>query len=172
MKNKIIGILLIISLTLVVGCNNNTNNKSKKENQNINKEEVKTTLSCYSEGYLFKSKKSVEHIISLNKDNKLIGYQHVEKYFSFTDDDNFNMICEGAVEEEEYNNKWYKFLKQEVDCNKEKKEVTISDVYDIDKLETTNSIPSEELRNNLNDDYILDLENFKTAITNKGYTCK
>lgn len=173
MKKKIIlGLLGVLGLFTITGCGNaekNLNDNSKKaESTN----EIKTKLSCYHETYLFHSKKSVEHIVSLNKDNKLIGYEYIEKYYEFDDDYDFNMICEGAPEEAENNNKIYPYLKEAANCNKDSMEVTISDLFDISKLETKNPLKSNELIEALNDDYIVDIENYETAIGKKGYICE
>lgn len=170
MKKKIIcSLLIIISLFVITGCGSNTNNNSKnKESTN----EIKTKLSCHHETSLFHSKKSVEHIVSLNKDNKLIGYEYIEKYYDFDDDNNFNMICDGAPEEAELNNKSYDYLKEVANCNQNSKEITISDLYDISKLVSKNPLKSKELVESLDDDYVVDIENFKTAIGKKGYICE
>lgn len=160
-------IILILLLFGLTACNNNTKNI-----QIDNSNEIKTKLSCYNEGYLFHSKKSVEHIMYLDKDNKLVQYEHIEKYFDFDDDNDFNMICEGSAEEEVNNNKLYPYLKEKANCNKEIKEVTISDLYYINKLDSKNKLRSDELIDSLDDNYLLDIDKYKTSISKKGYTCK
>lgn len=175
MKKIIVSILIVLiliaGLFVLTGCGNNTNSNDSLENVTSNIEnEITTTISCYNEGYLFKSKKYVEHVFYLNKDNKLIKYEHIEKYFEFTDDDNYKMISEGAYDEAELNNRTYKYLNETVEVNNDLKEVTITDLYDISKLESKNKLPTDELKENLNDDYILDLENYKNVMTNKQYT--
>ena len=82
------------------------------------------------------------------------------------------MICEGAPEEAENNNKLYNYLNEVANCNKDNKEVTISDTYNISILETKNKIPTQEIKDNLDDNFILDVEGFKNAIGTKGYVCK
>lgn len=165
-------LILVIAFFIITGCSNKDNNVSNIEKKVEKNNEIKTTISCYNEGFLFHSKKSVDHIMFLDKDNKLIKYEHIEKYFSFDDDNDFTMICEGAPEEAENNNKLYNYLNEVADCNKESKEVTITDIYDISKMESKNKIPSDEVKDNLNDDFILDVDGFKSAIGNKGYTCR
>lgn len=161
-------LILVLIIFVITGCSSNT----EKNNKIDNKIENITTLSCYHETYLFHSKKSVEHIISINKDNKITNYKYIEKYYEFDDDNDFSMICEGAPEEAENNNKLYNYLNEVANCNKNNKEVTISDTYNISKLETKNKIPTQEIKDNLDDNFILDVDGFKDAIGNKGYTCK
>ena len=77
MKKIIVSILIVLiliaGLFVLTGCGNNTNSNDSSENVTSNMEnEITTTISCYNEGYLFKSKKYVEHVFYLNKDNKLI----------------------------------------------------------------------------------------------------
>ncbi len=176
MKKKIIlisliAIVLIAGLFVLTGCGNNTNSNDSSENATSNTEnEITTTISCYNEGYLFKSKKYVEHVFYLNKDNKLIKYEHIEKYFEFTDDDNYKMISEGAYDEAELNNRTYKYLTETVEVNSDFKEVAIKDLYDISKIESKNNLPNEELKDNLSDNYIFDLENYKKVMEKKQYT--
>ena len=168
-KKLLLCLLVLIGMITITGCGSKTNN-SLKEIKNVNK--VKTKLSCYHETYLWHSKKSVEHIVFLNKDNKLIGYEYIEKYYEFDETGgDFNIICEGAPEEAENNNKMYPYLKEVANCNKDSMEVTISDLYDISKLETKNPLKSDELKKSLDDNYIVNIENFKTTIGKKGYTC-
>ena len=162
---KIILLCILASLSIITGCNNNSQNKDATNT-------TKTKLYCYHETYLFHSKKSVEHIILLDKDNKLVDYEYIEKYYDFDDDNDFNMICEGSEEEEENNNKIYPYLKETADCNKESKEVKISDVYYISKLDSKNKLPSTELKESLNKEYILDVNSYKESISKKGYTCE
>ena len=151
MKKIIVSILIVLiliaGLFVLTGCGNNTNSNDSSENVTSNMEnEITTTISCYNEGYLFKSKKYVD------------------------DDDNYKMISEGAYDEAELNNRTYKYLTETVEVNSDSKEVTIKDLYDISKLESKNKLPTDELKENLNDDYILDLENYKNVMTNKQYT--
>lgn len=51
-------------------------------------------------------------------------------------------------------------------------EVTITDTYDISKLENKNPLHTKELNENTDDNFILDVEEFKSAIGTKGYICK
>ena len=168
-------ILLCIGLFILTGCKNNpenTLNEVAEKTEITNDNKIETIFSFYSEGFLFKSKKSVEHVIYLDKNNKLVKYEHIEKYFEFTDDNNYNMIAEGVYDEAELNNRTYKYLNETVEVKDDSKEVTISDMYDISKLESKNQLPSDELEDNLSDDYILNVENYKNAMTNKKYTYK
>ncbi len=164
-KNTLLG-LFIVGLFFITGCGSNTNQNSKE-----NKNEAKTKLSCSSEWFLFHSKKSMEYIIYLNKDNQLIDYETIEKYYAFDNDSNFNMICEGAPEEAELRNKSYDYVNEKAECNEEMKEVTIFDKYDISKLTSKDYLLSKELAQYLNDEYLLDLDNYKNLMTSKGYTC-
>jgi hypothetical protein len=82
------------------------------------------------------------------------------------------MICDGATEEAELHNKSYDYLKEVANCNQNSKEITISDLYDISKLVSKNLLKSKELVESLDDDYVVDIENFKTAIGKKGYICE
>ena len=162
-------IILIVGLFILTGCENNAENTSKDDNKNI-EDEIKTTISCFKEGYLFKSKKSVEHVLYLNKDNKLIKYEHIEKYYDFTDDNDYKMISEGVDAEAELNNRTYNYRKETAEVKEEPKEVTITDLYDISKMDSKNKFPSDELEDNLSKDFILNLENYKRVMTDKQYT--
>ena len=108
----------------------------------------------------------------LDKDNKLVQYEHIEKYFDFDDDNNFNMICEGSVEEEVNNNKIYPYLKEVANCDRDAKEVIISDMYYVSKLDSKSKLPSDELEESLDDNYVFDIDSYKAAIGKKGYTCE
>ena len=103
----------------------------------------------------------------VNEDNVK---KHIEKYFEFTDDDNYKMISEGAYDEAELNNRTYKYLTETVEVNSDSKEVAIKDLYDISKIESKNNLPNEELKDNLSDNYIFDLENYKKVMEKKQYT--
>lgn len=165
-----LGLIVFVSLFAIAGCGKSTNDNSK-HTQSSNK--IKTKLSCYHETYLFHSKKSVEHIMSLNKENKLIEYEYIERYFEFDETGgDFDLICEASPAEAENNNKMYPYLKETAECNKDSKEVKISDVYDISKLESKNPLKSDELIDSLDDNYKLDIENYKNAIGKKGYICE
>ena len=165
-----LGLIVFVSLFAIAGCGKSTNDNSK-HTQSSNK--IKTKLSCYHETYLFHSKKSVEHIMSLNKENKLIEYEYIERYFEFDETGgDFDLICEASPAEAENNNKMYPYLKETAECNKDSKEVKISDVYDISKLESKNPLKSDELIDSLDDNYKLDIENYKNAIGKKVYICE
>ena len=143
----------------------------KEDNVSKNKKEVKTKLSCYMEWTLFHSKKSVEHIIYLDKDNVLKDYERTEKYFNFDKEDEFNMICEGSAEEAELDNKLYDFKVQEANCDRSRGEVTIKDTYDMSKVTAKTKLPDEDLRDYLDDNYKLDINAYKKFVMNKGYAC-
>jgi len=167
-------IVLVSGLFILTGCGNNSeNNGSNNSSNEISKDtktEIKKTISSFKEGHLFKSKKSVEHVMYLNEDNKLIKYEHIEKYYDFTDDNDYKMIAEGAPDEAELNNKTYKYLNETVDIKTDPKEVTITDTYEISKLEAKKQLPSDELEDSLDDNYIMNIENYKKTMTDKGYT--
>ena len=161
MKKIYLYLYILFNLLLICGCSKTEENTSKTESNSISR-----TISCYNETYLFKSKKSVEHILSISKGNHLVQYESIEKYFDFTDFDDFNMICDGSSEEAENNNKLYPYLKEVADCNRDSMQVTISDVYDISKLESKNNIPTDLVKDALNDQFLIDIDSFKTNIIN------
>ena len=178
-RNNIVILIIVIlvsGLFVLTGCgknsvNSNGNSTSTSEEKNKGtKNEIKTTISCFKEGYLFKSKKSVEHIMYLNEDHKLIKYEYIEKYYDFTDDNDYKMISEGAPDEAELKNKMYKHLNETVDIKTDPKEVKITDTYDISKLEAKKQLPSDELEYSLDDNYVMNIENYKKTMTDKGYT--
>ena len=68
------------------------------------------------------------------------------------------------------NNRTYKYLTETVEVNSDSKEVAIKDLYDISKIESKNNLPNEELKDNLSDNYIFDLENYKKVMEKKQYT--
>lgn len=175
MRKKLLAVLLTVILMIGVisltGCNNNTDNSSTEVINNT-ENEIKTTMSFYHETYLFKSKKSVKYIIYLNENNKLIKLGYIEKYYEFTDDNDYKTISEGAPEEAELNNRTYSYLNETVDVNQESKEVTITDLYDVSKVESRSKLPFNEIKDNLNDEFIFNLENYKNTMTGKGYTCE
>ena len=169
MKNKLlITIIILLSLFTVVGCTK----KEEKTTKTKEKDVVKTKLSCSKEFYLFHSKKSVEYIIYLDKDNKLIGFDEIDKYYEFDNDNEFNSICEVAPEEAVNNTKIFKHLTEKAECNQDTREVTIYDEFDISKLNSKETIPSDVAKENIDNNYILNLDNYKNEITSKGYTCK
>ena len=82
------------------------------------------------------------------------------------------MICEGAPEEAENNNKMYSYLKETADCNKETKVVTVTDLYDMSKIDDKKYISTQFIVDYLDNSlYTFDLEGFKRTITGRGYTC-
>lgn len=164
---KILLSLLVLSL-IITGCSKNNDNKKESSNENKNV----TKLSCYSDVYLFHSKKYVEHIISYDEDNKLVGYEYIEKYYEFDETGgDFNLICDVSPEEAENNNKMYKYKKEVAECNRDNMEVKITDTYDISKLESKKYLP-DVLEDNLDDNYVFDVDNYKNAISSKGYICE
>ena len=167
-KKLLLSLLVFTSLFIITGCGDKEEKTDKKEDSTVS---VKTKLSCSMEQYLFHSRKRVEHIISLDKDNKLVGYEYTEKYYEFDDDNEFNTICEDAPEEAVNNTKIFKSLTETANCNRDSREVNISDVYDISKLESKKTLPSDYLEDNLDDKYILNVDNYKNTMTSKGYTC-
>ena len=185
-KNYLIGliiIMLIAGLLILTGCkkeDNNSNNTSQNsstnttDNSNNNNNnvdnEIAKTISCSKDFFLFKSQKYVEHIFYLNKDNKLIKYDYIEKYHTFTDDNEFKTISEGVDAEAELNNRTYPYLHETPVVSNDPKEVTITDTYDISKMESKNKIPTTEIKENLREDFVLDVENLKNVMINKEYT--
>ena len=186
-KNYLIGliiIMLIAGLLILTGCkkeDNNSNNTSQNsstnttDNSNNNNNnnvdnEIAKTISCSKDFFLFKSQKYVEHIFYLNKDNKLIKYDYIEKYHTFTDDNEFKTISEGVEDEAELNNRTYPYLHETPVVSNDPKEVTITDTYDISKMESKNKIPTTEIKENLSEDFVLDVENLKNVMINKEYT--
>ena len=185
-KNYLIGliiIMLIAGLLILTGCkkeDNNSNNTSQNsstnttDNSNNNNNnvdnEIAKTISCSKDFFLFKSQKYVEHIFYLNKDNKLIKYDYIEKYHTFTDDNEFKTISEGVDAEAELNNRTYPYLHETPVVSNDPKEVTITDTYDISKMESKNKIPTTEIKENLSEDFVLDVENLKNVMINKEYT--
>jgi hypothetical protein len=165
MKNKIILLLAITICLTLVGCGSKDNNDSPKEN------EIKTKLSCTKEQYLFHSRKRIGSTIYLDKNNKLVDYEYFEDYYEFDSDDEFNMICEGSAEEEALNNRSYEYLNQKANCNKDTRVVTITNKYDMTKIPSKNVLEAKYVISNLNDDYILDLDNYKSDVDTNGYTC-
>ena len=165
--NKKILICLLALLILFTGCTR----KKETNNEEQKSKEVKTTLSCFKEGYLFHSKKSVEHIIKVDADNNLLYYEYIEKYYDFDGDYDFNMICEGAPEEAENNNKTYDYMTETADCNKSNREVTISDVYKMDKLNPKKSGLTDDVKTYLSDDLVMDIIGFRKTMIDKEYSC-
>jgi len=91
--------------------------------------------------------------------------------FTHSNDNDFNMICEGSLEEAENNTKIYDHLKETAECKKDLKEISIYDEYDILKIKSKNTIPDKYVYYYLTDEYILDIDNYKSFITSKGYNC-
>lgn len=166
MKNKIILLLTITICLTLVGCGSKENEEAPKEDN------VKTKLSCTKEQYLFHSRKRIGATIYLDKDNKLVDYEYVEVYYEFDSDSEFEMICEGSAEEEALNNRSYAYLTQKADCNKDTRVVTITNKYDMTKVPSKNVLEAKYVISNLNDDYILDLDHYKTDVDTNGYTCE
>lgn len=111
--------------------------------------------------------------MSMNKDNKLVGYEYIEKYYDFDETGgDFEIICEGAPEEAENNNRLYKYLTERAECDRNNKSIVISDLYDITKLESKRNIPTSEIKESLDDDYILNIEKLKSTLSMKGYSCE
>ena len=85
-------------------------------------------------------------------------------------ENDYKTISEGVDAEAELNNRTYKYLHETAEVNSDSKEVTITDVYDISKVDSKNKLPTNELKENLSDEFILDLDNYKNVMTNKNYT--
>ena len=172
MKNKIILLVIITMVFITSGCskrNSDNHEESVYKKEDIN--EIKTKITCSRENTLFHSKQKIEYTYSLNEDNKVINFKKGEKYYSFDDDNDFNMICEGSLDEAENNTKIYDHLKETAECKKDLKEISIYDEYDILKIKSKNTIPDKYVYDYLTDEYILDIDNYKSFITSKGYNC-
>lgn len=176
MNKKIFVSLLVLLLCFTVaGCTkkeNEDNNNVSSNNNSSDNSNTKKKLSCSNESSLFHSKKRVVNNIYLDKNNKLVDYEYVEEYYAFDNDSEFRLICDGSEVEEENNNKLYNYMIQNADCNRDTKIVNISNKYDISKLPSKNVFDEKDVKNNLTDDYIFDLDNYKTTVIGKGYTCE
>lgn len=170
MKKKLNIILIIIMCLVLVGCSKNENDELKVNEKDNNK--VKTILSCYHEFTLFHSKQHIENKIYLDKNNKLVDYEYKEVYFEFDSDNEYTRTCDGLKDEAVNNTKIYDYLTQTSNCNSDTRVVTISNKYDLSKVTSKNNLEGKNIKNFLNDEYILDLESYKNNITSKGYICK
>lgn len=169
MKRKLI-IFLVVSIgLLLVGCDKNESNELKV-NKKDNK--IKTVLSCYHDFTLFHSKQHIENKIYLDNNNKLVDYEYKEVYFEFDSENEYTRTCDGLKDEALNNTKIYDYLTQTTDCNPNTKEVTISNKYDISKVNTKGKLEGKNMKEFLSDDFILDLESYKNSVTSKGYICK
>ena len=173
MKIKVITILLILTTCfLLSGCEKNNSKDIVDSNKDFKQNKIKTKLFCSNEGTLFHYKKRVENEIYIDKNNKLVDYNYIEIYYSFDSDEQFKMVCDGSEEEAENNNKMYNYMTQKADCNRDTKVVTISNKYKISKLPSKNVLTAKDVKENLDENYIFSLENYKNIMTNKGYTCE
>lgn len=181
MKKKFLlggALALVVAIAIAIFCIVGINNGAKEPGADsgaadnaTTTNDIETVLSFYHETYLFHSKKSVKYILSLDKDNRLVGYEYVEKYYDFDETGgDFELICQESPAEAINNTKIFKFLTETAECNRDAMEVTITDVYDISKFDSKNNISKAEIVDNLDDNYILNVENLKTALSNKGYT--
>ena len=160
MKKTMLLCVFVVVLFLIAGCAKNKDNG------------VKTKLSCYKDFTLFHSKQHIENKIYLDKNNKLIDYEYIESYSEFDSDNEYNMICNGSKDEAENNNKLYEYLTQSSNCDSAKRIVNIYNKYDLSKVSSKNNLEGKNMKNFLDDNYVLDLENYKRTITDKGYTCE
>lgn len=159
MKKKVLlSLLVVVTLISLTGCGNNN--------------KVETILSCSKDFTLFHSKQHIENKIYLDKSNKLIDYEYIESYTDFDSDNEYNSICDGSKDEAENNTKIYPYLTQTSECFTNPRKVTIYNKYDLSKVTSKNNLEGKNMREFLNDEYILDIENYKNTLTNKGYTCK
>ena len=156
MKTKLIALLLVIaSIITLTGCS-----------------KTKTELSCSKDFTLFHSKQHLENKIYLDKNNKLIYYEYLESYSEFDSDNEYNSICDGSKDEAVNNTKIYAYLTQTSNCDSNKRIVTILNKYDLSKVYSKNNLEGKNMREYLNDEYVLDVDNYKKNLTDKGYTCK
>ena len=161
-KKNIILLITIIITIFITGCNNSISNNSTNN--------IKTIVSCYKDFYLFHSKQRIKNIVYLNNDNKLIKYEYSEAYFDFDSNNEYTRTCDGLTEELNEENK-KQYINAKTTCE-ENNEVLAKYEYDITKIPSKNILPKKEVKDYLNDDYILDLENYKANITSKNYTCE
>ena len=163
MKRKILFSLLgLCSLFLLVGCNDKT-----EEKEETTKNEIKTTMTCSKDFYLFHSRQRLENTVYVDSDNKLVKYVAKEIYFEFDSEEEKNRTCEGLTDEANADTK-KDYLAATAECSDS---VSSIYTYDVSKLPSKSYIPKEEIKDNLDDNYKLDLDNYKTTLTNKQYTC-
>lgn len=171
MGRKAITLFLVFVICFaLVGCSKTENNKTDKKVKESNK--VKTILSCHKDFTLFHSKQHLENKIYLDKNNKLIDYEYTESYYEFDSDNEYTRTCEGLVGEAENNTKIYDYLTQTANCDSNKHEVSYTSKYDMSKVTSKGKLEGKNMKEYLDDNFILDLENYKNAVSGKGYTCE
>ena len=167
MKKKILlSLIVIVALFTITGCGKSDNKESSNATKN---DEVVNKSSCVAEEYLFHSKKRVKNIIYLDKNNKVINYERIETLYDFDSDSDFNMnyeICEDASKE------IFNYYTQVGDCNRDTRILTITSKYNISKMKSKEAFPTKYIRDNISDDFILDLDNYLSIVNKNGYVCE
>ena len=137
-------------------------------NSTSNNETISTMLSCYNEEELSNYKKRIDYISYLDKNNKLVGFEKIEKYYDFKKEKEYNNTCDSLNNKVENKNE---YLNEKIVCNKNFREVTIYDEYDLLKV-SDKKILLEDINESLDDSFILDVEKYKKDFFNKDYFCK
>ena len=167
MKRRVLlSLLVIVALFTITGCGKSDNKESSNDVKN---DEVVNKSSCVGEEYLFHSKKRVQNIIYLDKNNKVIDYERIETLYDFDSDSDFNTnyeICEEASEEST------NYYTQVGDCNRDKRILTITSKYNISKMKSKNAFPTKYIKDNISDDFILDLDSYLNVVNKNGYVCE
>ena len=110
-----------------------------------------------------------KNIIYLDKNNKVINYERIETLYDFDSDSDFNMnyeICEDASKEN------FNYYTQVGDCNRDTRILTITSKYNISKMKSKEAFPTKYIRDNISDDFILDLDNYLSIVNKNGYVCE
>ena len=165
-KRVFLSIFVVITLVTLTGCGKSDNKESSNDVKN---DEVRIKSSCVGEEYLFHSRKRVQNILYLDKNNKVVDYERVETLYDFDSDNEFNTnyeICEDASKEK------FEYYTQVGDCNRDTRILTITFKYNISKLKSKNAFPTKYIKDNISDDFILDLDSYLSMVKKNGYVCE